>query len=71
MGSTHGIGLGHVVLAHMVSWFDRAIVDGVVNGASWLAHRLGSLTRSVQNGRVQSYIASAVVGLLLILWFLI
>ncbi|RRA98889.1 NADH-quinone oxidoreductase subunit L [Larkinella rosea] len=65
------IGIGNVVLAHMISWVDRAIVDGLVNGASWLAHRLGNLTRSVQNGRVQSYIASAVVGLLVILWFLI
>lgn len=64
-------GMGNVVLAHMIGWIDRNIVDGLVNGASWLAHRLGSLTRSVQNGRVQSYIASAVIGLLLILWFLI
>ncbi|RAK02452.1 NADH-quinone oxidoreductase subunit L [Larkinella arboricola] len=64
------IGMGNVVLAHIVGWIDRNIVDGLVNGASWLAHRLGSLTRSVQNGRVQSYIASAVIGLLLILWFL-
>ncbi|GAB3248162.1 NADH-quinone oxidoreductase subunit L [Larkinella harenae] len=62
---------GNVVLAHIIAWTDRTIVDGLVNGASWLAHRLGNLTRSVQNGRVQSYIASAVIGLLLILWFLI
>ncbi|MGM9507618.1 NADH-quinone oxidoreductase subunit L [Larkinella sp. GY13] len=65
------IGIGTVVLAHMIGWADRMIVDGLVNGASWLTHRLGNLTRSVQNGRVQSYIASAVVGLLVILWFLI
>ncbi|GAB3913439.1 NADH-quinone oxidoreductase subunit L [Larkinella knui] len=65
------VAIGNVVLAHMISWIDRTLVDGLVNGASWLAHRLGNLTRSVQNGRVQSYIASAVVGLLLILWFLI
>ena len=65
------VGIGTTVLAHMIGWADRMIVDGLVNGASWLAHRLGNLTRSVQNGRVQSYIASAVVGLLVILWFLI
>jgi NADH-quinone oxidoreductase subunit L len=65
------IGMGNVVLAHVISWVDRMIVDGLVNGASSLAHQFGSLTRSVQNGRVQSYIASAVVGLLLIIWFLI
>ncbi|RCR67309.1 NADH-quinone oxidoreductase subunit L [Larkinella punicea] len=65
------VGIGTVVLSHMIGWADRMIVDGLVNGASWLAQRLGNLTRSVQNGRVQSYIASAVVGLLVILWFLI
>ncbi|WP_128546601.1 NADH-quinone oxidoreductase subunit L [Larkinella soli] len=65
------IGVGTVVLAHMVAWLDRTFVDGLVNGAAWLARRLGGLTRQVQNGRVQSYIVSAVVGLLLILWLLI
>ncbi len=65
------VGISTVVLSHMIGWADRMIVDGLVNGASWLAQRLGNLTRSVQNGRVQSYIASAVVGLLVILWFLI
>lgn len=65
------IAMGNVVLAHIIAWTDRTIVDGLVNGAAWLANRLGNLTRSVQNGRIQSYIASAVVGLLLILWFLI
>jgi len=70
-GLVHLAGTGNVVLAHVVSWFDRYGVDGLVNGAAALARSAGGLTRRVQSGRAQSYIATAVVGLLLILWLLI
>jgi NADH-quinone oxidoreductase subunit L len=70
-GAVNGTGVTTVVLAHLASGFDRFGVDGLVNGAAWLAGRLGKLTRSVQNGLVQSYITAAVVGLLLMLWWLL
>lgn len=70
-GAVNGTGVATVVLAHLASGFDRFGVDGLVNGAAWLAGRLGKLTRSVQNGLVQSYITAAVVGLLLMLWWLL
>lgn len=70
-GIVNGAGITTVVIAHITTGFDRLGVDGVVNGAAWLAGRLGQLTRSIQNGRVQSYITAAVVGLLVILWWLL
>ncbi|AUD05080.1 NADH-quinone oxidoreductase subunit 5 family protein [Spirosoma pollinicola] len=70
-GIVNGAGIGTVVVAHITSGFDRLGVDGVVNGAAWLAGQLGQLTRSIQNGRVQSYITAAVVGLLILLWWLL
>ncbi|SOD95025.1 NADH-quinone oxidoreductase subunit 5 family protein [Spirosoma fluviale] len=70
-GVVNGAGVATVVLAHLTSLLDRVGVDGLVNGAAWLAGRLGQLTRSVQNGRVQSYITAAVMGLLVILWWLL
>lgn len=70
-GVVNGAGVSTVVLAHLTSGLDRFGVDGLVNGAAWLAGRLGRLTRSVQNGRVQSYITAAVVGLLLVLWWVL
>jgi len=70
-GAVNGTGVTTVVLAHLASGFDRFGVDGLVNGVAWLAGRLGKLTRSVQNGLVQSYITAAVVGLLLMLWWLL
>ena len=70
-GTVNGAGVSAVVLAHLVNGVDKFGVDGLVNGAAWLTGRLGRLTRSVQNGRVQSYITVAVVGLLLMLWWLL
>ncbi|KAB7725982.1 NADH-quinone oxidoreductase subunit L [Rudanella paleaurantiibacter] len=70
-GAVNGGGIGVVVLAHIASAVDRFGVDGVVNGGAWLANRLGGLTRSVGGGRVQSYITAAVVGLLLLIWWLV
>ncbi len=70
-GIVNGAGVSTVVIAHITSGFDRLGVDGVVNGVAWLAGWAGQLTRSIQNGRVQSYITAAVVGLLLVLWWLL
>lgn len=64
-------GISTVTLAYLTNGLDRFIVDGFVNGTAWLISRLGRVTRSVQNGLVQSYITAAVVGLLFILWWLL
>ncbi|HLL97019.1 MAG TPA: NADH-quinone oxidoreductase subunit L [Spirosoma sp.] len=68
-GAVNGTGVSMVVLAHLANGFDRFGIDGLVNGTAWVAGRLGQLTRSMQNGKVQSYITLAVVGLLLMLWW--
>ena len=70
-GVVNGAGISAVILSHLAHILDRFGIDGVVNGAAWLAGRLGRLTRSVQNGKVQSSITVAVVGLLLMLWWLL
>lgn len=70
-GVVNGVGIGTVVMAHLASVLDRYGVDGLVNGGAWIAGRLGQLTRSVQGGRVQSYVTAAVVGLLLLIWLIL
>lgn len=70
-GLVHSVGIGTVVVAHIVHGFDRLVIDGLVNGAVWVAGQVGQLTRRVQNGRVQSYVSAAVIGLLLLLWWLL
>lgn len=69
-GAVNGAGIGVVVLAHLTNVFDRFGVDGLVNGGARLARQVGRVTRSVQGGRIQSYITAAVVGLLLIIWLI-
>ncbi|UHG90826.1 NADH-quinone oxidoreductase subunit L [Spirosoma oryzicola] len=70
-GVVNGAGVTTVVLAQLTHVVDRFGVDGIVNGAAWVAGQFGRLTRSIQNGRVQSYITAAVVGLLVLLWWLL
>ena len=69
--AVNSTGVAIVVLAHLTAGFDRLGIDGLVNGIAWLAGRMGQLLRSVQNGRVQSYITAAVVGLLVVLWWIL
>ncbi|MBD2751833.1 NADH-quinone oxidoreductase subunit 5 family protein [Spirosoma validum] len=69
--AVNGAGISTVTLAYLASGLDRFVIDGFVNGLAWCISRLGRITRSVQNGLVQSYITAAVVGLLLILWWLL
>ena len=68
-GVVNGAGVTVVVLAQLTRVFDRLGIDGLANGAAWLTGRVGRLTR--QNGRVQSYITAAVVGLLAVLWWIL
>lgn len=70
-GAVNNLGVALVVLAYIARAIDRLVIDGVVNGAAWIASFLGQITRSVQNGRVQSYIMVTVVGLVLVLWWLL
>jgi NADH-quinone oxidoreductase subunit L len=65
-------GILQVVLAHMVGWVDRVLVDGGVNLAAWLAGRIGRLTRSFQSGQVQTYFLFALLGLVFVaLWVIL
>jgi hypothetical protein len=67
----HGLAYFQVAVAHMVSWADSRIVDRAVNGVSYSAHGFGGLTRSLVNGKIQSYLLWAVAGLVIfIVWIL-
>jgi NADH-quinone oxidoreductase subunit L len=69
--SIHTLAYGKVALAHLTGWADRNIVDGSVHGVAWLARGFGGITRSVVNGKIQSYLLWAMAGLLIfIIWML-
>jgi hypothetical protein len=49
--------------------FDRYVVDGLVNGTAYFSGFVGILMRKLQTGRVQTYVAFAIFGVM-ILFFL-
>jgi len=60
-----------VFIAKIVGWFDAKVIDGIPNGAAYSAGIIGRVTRSVQGGKVQIYVALAFLGLIGLLLFII
>ncbi len=58
---------GGVLLANALWWFDAKVIDGAVNGAGWIAVRLGGLLRKAQTGRVENYGLGMAAGLVVVL----
>ena len=58
---------GGVQLGRALWWFDANVIDGIVNGAGWLAQRIGSILRKLQTGRTQNYGLGIASGLVLVL----
>ncbi|MBI2619688.1 MAG: NADH-quinone oxidoreductase subunit L [Ignavibacteriales bacterium] len=68
-----GLGMGGLTFFLFyagVGGFDNRIVDGVVNLVAYLAGFFGLLTRRIQTGKVQTYIAFVLLGVMIFfLWF--
>jgi NADH-quinone oxidoreductase subunit L len=58
-------------IAHLSHWLDKNIVDGLVNAIGKIALLLGNFARSPQNGKLQTYLFSVfllvIVGLIYLL----
>jgi NADH-quinone oxidoreductase subunit L len=65
--------MGHPgrVLFDAISWFDRTVIDGAVNGVGVVVAAVGSGVRRVQNGYVRTYALSLAVGAVLVLAFVV
>jgi NADH-quinone oxidoreductase subunit L len=60
-----------VVLAQVIRWFDVYVVDGLVHFTAASLGKAGQVTRSIQSGRVQSFIIFSFIFVLLILLLLV
>jgi multicomponent Na+:H+ antiporter subunit D len=61
-----------VGLAALSAWFDRVIIDGVVDGSAYAVRAVGRLGALAQNGRLQHYLGlMAVLALVIfaIVWY--
>lgn len=53
-------------IANTAAWFDRTVIDGVVNGMAGASVGIGQVTRRSQTGRTRSYLG-VVVGSVVVL----
>jgi NADH-quinone oxidoreductase subunit L len=70
----YGFAFRRVMLgvAALAGWFDRYIVDGLMNFIAWLAIVTGQRLRRIQTGNVLDYVYAVVAGAaLLIAWGLV
>jgi NADH-quinone oxidoreductase subunit L len=71
-GILHASAYLQLLTAHVVGWFDRVIIDGLVDGSASLARVIGSFVRSFQSGKIQLYIFWAVFAIIIfIIWTLL
>lgn len=63
---TLGYRRGLLGLAALVAWFDRYVIDGLVNLTGWLALELGGRIRPIQTGFVRHYVFVLVAAFLLV-----
>ncbi len=54
---------GALAVGQVVAWFDRHVVDGLMNLIGWLFGRAGDSLRKTSNGQAQSYTAAMVGGI--------
>lgn len=59
-----------MVLARILGWLDRYIVDGVLNVVSAWTVSAGEQLRLTQTGRVQDYVLALIVGVVMVVWWL-
>jgi NADH-quinone oxidoreductase subunit L len=52
------------LVAASLWWFDRAVIDGTVNGIAHVVQSAGSEVRHIQTGRVQNYALGIAAGLI-------
>ena len=55
-----------------ITWFDKTVVDGAVNGAGKVVRSVAGVTRKAQSGYVRQYAAAISLGVVLLLvWFVV
>jgi len=65
------LGKAIVILAKIIGWIDRMLVDGLVNFIAWLSGIIGKLGRLTQNGKIQSYYIFSLLGLIFLVLYIV
>ncbi len=59
------------ISSKVVGVFDNVVVDGIVNLVANATGAAGGVLRKIQTGKVQTYVAMAIAGLIVIIYFFI
>ncbi|MEI8133797.1 MAG: NADH-quinone oxidoreductase subunit L [bacterium] len=65
-GAVNGVGKVTIVFSKLNGWFDKYIVDGLVNLTAGITQLIGSMFRSVQTGKIQTYLAWTMAGVVVV-----
>ena len=53
-------------ISRPIAWFDRYVVDGMMNGLGWSTSQLAEVIKGFQSGKIQSYAWVFIIGALMI-----
>jgi NADH-quinone oxidoreductase subunit L len=56
-GAVNGVGKVTILVSSVTGWFDKYVVDGLVNLTAGVTQFVGLMLRSVQTGKIQTYMA--------------
>jgi NADH-quinone oxidoreductase subunit L len=65
-GIVNGVGRSTVLVSKIGGWIDKYIVDGLVNLTAGITQLIGLGFRSVQTGKIQTYLTWTLVGVVLV-----
>ncbi len=65
-GIVNGVGTTTIMISKVGGWIDRYIVDGLVNLVAGVSQIIGLFFRSFQTGKVQTYLAWALAGMMIV-----
>jgi proton-translocating NADH-quinone oxidoreductase chain L len=61
-----GYQVGLLGVASLAGWFDRYVIDGLINFTGWSALESGQRARTLQTGRVRDYALMVVAGIVVL-----
>jgi NADH-quinone oxidoreductase subunit L len=65
-GAVNGVGKLTVMASMISGWIDKYIVDGLVNLVAGISQVIGMAFRSFQTGRIQTYLAWTLAGVVIV-----
>jgi len=67
-GAVNGAAKVTVVISRISGWIDKYIVDGLVNFSAYFAGFAGLVVRKLQTGKIQTYVALVLLGVVVLFY---